>query len=85
MKFLHSHVRTLDSHSIPGRPFWFKLDGMTGLEIEEIVDHWKEAYLDPCFYPQEYYRVQASDKQMYILKYSTLFRSWWGKRCGESQ
>ncbi|MDT8274056.1 MAG: hypothetical protein RRA35_12770 [Desulfomonilia bacterium] len=62
----------------------FEFDGK-GFVVEEILDHWKEAYQNSSFYPQEYYKVQASDRQLYILRYSTLFRSWWAKRCGVNQ
>ena len=81
MKFRHAKVKTLDSHVYPGRPFWIEVDG-NGQEIESVVEHWREAYVDPSFYPQEYYRVITSDNRAYVLRYSTLFKSWWISESG---
>lgn len=81
MKFRHAKVKTLDSHSYPGLPLWVEIDG-EGLDIEFVVEHWREAYKDPSFYPQEYYKVQASNKKVYVLRYSTLFKSWWASDIG---
>jgi len=78
MRFQHTRVKTFDSHRHPGQPVWFELRG-TGLEIEVILDHWNEAYQDPSFFPDEYYKVRASDDKIYLLRYSMLFKSWWVK------
>ena len=76
MKFRHANVKTFDSHKHPGRPVSFFLMDAE-LEVDEIIDHWSEAYQDPSFFPDEYFRIKASDGRVYILKYSTLFKSWW--------
>ncbi len=76
MRFKHAKVRTLDGHAYPGRPVRIEIDG-EDVAVDTIVEHWKEAYVDSSFYPQEYYRVQASDRRSYVLRYSTLFKSWW--------
>lgn len=76
MKFRHAKVKTIDSHAYPGRPRWVEIDG-SRVGVESVVEHWKEAYVDPSFFPQEYFRVIASDNKHYVLKYSTLFKSWW--------
>ncbi|HVN72059.1 MAG TPA: hypothetical protein VMU10_08565 [Desulfomonilia bacterium] len=76
MKFRHTRVKTFDSGRHPGQPVWFEINE-EGLEIEVILDHWNEAYQDPSFFPDEYFKVQASDRHVYLLKYSTLFKSWW--------
>ena len=81
MKFRHARVKTFDSHAYPGRPQRFEIDG-NNLEIETVVEHWREAYQDPSFYPQEYYRVLTSDKKLYVLRYSMLFKSWWVSESG---
>ena len=81
MKFRHAKVKTLDSHAYPGLPFWVEIDG-NGREIESVVEHWREAYVDSSFYPQEYFKVCASDKKVYVLRYSTLFGSWWISESG---
>ena len=78
MKFRPTRVKTFDCHKHPGRPVSFDMNG-TGLEIEEIMEHWNEAYQDPSFFPDEYYKVKVSQGNVYILKYSTLFKSWWVK------
>jgi hypothetical protein len=78
MKFQHTRVKTFDSHHHPGQPVWFEL-GESGLEIEVILDHWNEAYQDPSFFPDEYFKVRASNDKIYLLRYSTLFKSWWVK------
>ena len=78
MKFQHAKVKTFDSHKHPGRPVSFDITGVE-LEIDDILDHWSEAYQDPSFFPDEYYKIKASDGHVYILKYSTLFKSWWVK------
>ena len=78
MKFRHTRVKTFDSSRHPGQPVWFEINEK-GLEIETILDHWNEAYQDPSFFPDEYFKVQASDNHVYLLRYSTLFKSWWVK------
>ncbi len=78
MKFAHTRVKTLDSHKHPGAPMWFEIDG-NGLDVELVLEHWSEAYRDPSFFPSEYYKVEASDSRVYLLRYSTLFKSWWVK------
>ena len=78
MKFRHTRVKTVDSSRHPGQPVWFEFEGK-GLEIEAVLEHWSEAYRDPSFFPEEYYKVEASDKNVYLLRYSTLFKSWWVK------
>ncbi len=78
MKFHPARVKTFDCHKHPGRPVSFDMSG-TGIEIEEILEHWSEAYQDPSFFPDEYYKIKASDGHVYILKYSILFKSWWVK------
>lgn len=77
MKFSHARVKTVDSHISPGQPVWFEIDG-NGHEIEEVLDHWSEAYRDPSFFPDEYYKVRSGDAKVYLLRYSHLFKSWWG-------
>ncbi|HON39148.1 MAG: hypothetical protein ACOX3E_01995 [Desulfomonilia bacterium] len=76
MKYRHAKVRTLDSYTYPGRPYRMEIDGQS-MEIEQVLSHWREAYEDPGFYPEEFYEVQASDKKVYILRYCILFNSWW--------
>jgi hypothetical protein len=81
MKFRHAKVKTLDSHAYPGRPCWVEIDG-NGQEIESVMEHWREAYVDPSFYPQEYYKVLTANNKVYVLRYSTLFGSWWISESG---
>lgn len=78
MKFRHAKVKTFDSHRHPGRPVSFSVTE-DELEVDEIIDRWSEAYQDPNFFPDDFYKVKASDGKVYILKYSTLFKSWWVK------
>lgn len=78
MKFAHSRVKTLDSYKHPGEPTSFEVEGKD-IGVNQILDHWNEAYTDPSFFPSEYYKVSASDGKVYLLRYSTLFRSWWVK------
>ncbi|HPR55509.1 MAG TPA: hypothetical protein PLV84_10305 [Deltaproteobacteria bacterium] len=78
MRFRHTRVKTFDSSRHPGQPVWFEYNGK-GLEIEDVLERWSEAYQDPSFFPDEYYRVEASDRHVYLLRYSTLFKSWWVK------
>lgn len=78
MKFRHAKVKTFDSHRHPGRPVSFSVTE-DELEVDEIIDRWSEAYQDPSFFPDDFYKVKASDGKVYILKYSTLFKSWWVK------
>jgi len=52
------------------------LDGKR-LEITAILQNWQEAYEDPAFYPEEYYKVQTTDNRIYLLRYSVCFKSWW--------
>ncbi|MBN2297825.1 MAG: hypothetical protein JXM72_04500 [Deltaproteobacteria bacterium] len=82
MKYSHAKVKTLDTCNYPGRPVRVEIDGK-GMDIESVVDHWHEAYNDPSFYPQEYFKVITSDKKIYILRYCTLFESWWGSELGD--
>ncbi|HOO38151.1 MAG TPA: hypothetical protein PLU81_13215 [Deltaproteobacteria bacterium] len=84
MKFRHAKVKTLDSHTYPGRPCWVEIDG-NGQDIEAVVDHWREAYIDASFYPQEYFKVLTADRNVYVLRYSTLFKSWWISESGEKE
>ena len=74
MKFRHAKVQTADSYTAPGKPFSMEVDG-SRMEIEQILSHWRQAYEDPSFYPEEYYKVRASDKKEYILRYCILFNS----------
>jgi hypothetical protein len=83
MKFRHAKVRTADSYTAPGRPFSMELDGAS-MDIEQILSHWRQAYEDPSFYPEEYYKVQASDKKVYVLRYCILFNSWWATESGRA-
>lgn len=83
MKYYQAKVKTLDSHIYPGRPVRIEIDGGKSMEIESVVDHWQEAYKDASFYPQEYFKVIASNKKVYILRYSTLFESWWSSELGD--
>ncbi|HOS97615.1 MAG TPA: hypothetical protein PLR71_08530 [Deltaproteobacteria bacterium] len=76
MRFSPSRVKTFDSHKSPGQPVWFECRGR-GLEIDEVLEHWSEAYRDPSFFPDEYYKVRAEDTKVYLLRYSHLFKSWW--------
>ncbi|HPW68849.1 MAG: hypothetical protein WDA72_00280 [Desulfomonilia bacterium] len=78
MKYRHTKVRTADSYIYPGKPYRMEIDGQS-MEIEQVLSHWREAYEDPGFYPEEFYEVQASDKKVYILRYCILFNSWWVK------
>jgi hypothetical protein len=73
--FRHVRVKTRDAHKRPGDPVWFEIEG-SGLAIEQIMGRWSEAYRDPSFFPSEYYKVEASDRKHYLLRYSTLFKSW---------
>ncbi|HPS94280.1 MAG: hypothetical protein ABFD70_04825 [Syntrophaceae bacterium] len=82
MRFRPTRVKTLDSHKHPGEPTWFEIEG-GGLDVELVVEHWNEAYVDPSFFPSEYYKVEASNRKIYLLKYSTLFKSWWVKEFRE--
>lgn len=83
MNFRSARVRTADSYSSPGRPKWMEVDGEAE-GIEEVLANWREAYEDPTFYPEEYYKVRAFSRKIYILRYSTLFDSWWVKDSGET-
>lgn len=74
--FRHTRVKTFDSSRHPGQPVWFEFEGK-GLEVEAVLDRWSEAYRDPSFFPDEYYKVEASDTRIYLLRYSILFKSWW--------
>jgi hypothetical protein len=76
MKFSHTLVKTLDAYKHPGEPTRFEVKEK-GLDVEQILEHWSEAYTDASFFPSEYYRVTASDGKTYLLRYSTLFKSWW--------
>ena len=76
MRFRHTRVKTFDSSRHPGQPVWFEFEGR-GLEIEAVLERWSEAYQDPSYFPDEYYKVEASDRNVYLLRYSTLFKSWW--------
>ncbi|HNU75745.1 MAG TPA: hypothetical protein PLE36_07960 [Deltaproteobacteria bacterium] len=78
MKYRHAKVRTADSYTFPGKPCRMEVDGRS-MEIEKVLSHWREAYEDPSFYPEEFYKVRASDKNVYILRYCILFNSWWVK------
>lgn len=82
MKFRHAKVKTVDSYTAPGRPFRMEIDGAS-MDVE-ILSHWRQAYEDPGFYPEEYYQVQASDKKVYILRYCILFNSWWARESGRA-
>lgn len=75
-KYRHVKVKTADSYTAPGRPFHMEMEG-AAMDIEHVLSHWREAYEDPSFYPEEYYKVLASDKKIYILRYCILFNSWW--------
>ena len=78
MKFRHAKVKTADSYTAPGKPFHMEIDG-AGVEIEQVLNHWRQSYEDPSFYPEEFYEVKTSDKKVYILRYCILFNSWWVK------
>ena len=78
MKYRHAKVRTADSYTFPGKPCRMEVDGRS-MEIEKVLSHWRKAYEDPSFYPEEFYKVRASDKNVYILRYCILFNSWWVK------
>lgn len=76
MRFEPARVTTLDSHKSPGPPVRFAFGGKI-LDVAGVIRHWYTAYTDPSFHPDEYYRVEASDARVYVLRYSTLFSSWW--------
>jgi hypothetical protein len=78
MRFSHTRVKTLDSYKHPGEPRRFEFNELS-LDVEQVLEHWNEAYVDPSFFPSEYYKVAASDRKIYLLRYSTLFKSWWVK------
>lgn len=78
MKFVHTRVKTLDSYKHPGQPVRF-VAGDEPIEVDQVLDHWNEAYVDPSFFPCEYYKVSDSSGKIYLLRYSTLFKSWWLK------
>jgi hypothetical protein len=85
MKFVHTRVKTLDSYKHPGQPIRFEV-GVEHIEVDQVLDHWNEAYVDPSFFPCEYYKVADSNGKVYLLRYSTLFKSWWLKEDpGEEQ
>lgn len=76
MKYRHAKVKTMDGYIHPGRPFKMEIDG-NSFEIEQVLSHWREAHEDPSFYPEDFYKVKASDKKLYVLRYCILFNSWW--------
>lgn len=76
MKYRHAKVMTVDSYTHPGRPFRMEVDG-NRFEIEQVLSHWREANENPDFYPEDFYKVKASNKKLYILRYCVLFSSWW--------
>ncbi len=76
MRFMPTRVSTLDAHKSPGRPTRF-LVGDVMLDVTGVRRHWYVAYTDPSFHPDEYFSVVASDEKVYVLRYSTLFSSWW--------
>ncbi|MEA3223979.1 MAG: hypothetical protein U9P49_12565 [Thermodesulfobacteriota bacterium] len=75
MKFEHVKVKTRDEGMSPGRPRYIVIDGKI-VEIADIEHQWREAYRDSSWYPMEYFRVRTRDDKRYILRYSTLFKSW---------
>ncbi|MEA2101463.1 MAG: 1-(5-phosphoribosyl)-5-[(5-phosphoribosylamino)methylideneamino]imidazole-4-carboxamide isomerase [Thermodesulfobacteriota bacterium] len=76
MKYLSARVKTRDSFRHPGDPICFEYNGETH-EVRAIMEHWKEARVDPSMYHEEFYRIEAQNRQYYILRYSVLFDSWW--------
>ncbi len=76
MRFIHAEVRTRDGHRHPGEPAAFVSAG-DALRVEDVIEHWCQASVDPSFFPEEYFRVRASDRRVYLLRYSHLFGSWW--------
>ena len=75
MRFIPVRVKTRDEVKIPGVPKYVEIEG-ENLEITSIEQQWHEAYQDPTFYPMEYFKVTISSGKRYILRYSTLFKSW---------
>ena len=83
MRFRSARVRTADSYTSPGKPRWLELDGEY-IDIEDVLTHWRQAYSDPTFYPEDFYMVRSIDKRTYILRYCSLFDSWWVKESEEA-
>jgi len=79
VRFLPAHVTTMEGFRPPGRPLRFSFEG-GDMEVSSVHAHWYEAYTDATFHPDEYYVVEAQDAAIYLLRYSTLFRSWWVRR-----
>ncbi|MCD6570357.1 MAG: hypothetical protein J7L53_06615 [Deltaproteobacteria bacterium] len=75
MKFEHVKVKTRDEGISPGRPRYIDIDGKI-VEIADVEHQWREAYLDPSWYPMEYFRIKTCENKRYILRYSILFKSW---------
>lgn len=76
MTYRPARVQTRDTIRYPGEPKTFEDD--TGRhEITEILERWSEAATDPSFHPSEYFRVLDTDGRCHVLRYHTLFDSWW--------
>ncbi|HOJ13269.1 MAG TPA: hypothetical protein PLS81_12695 [Deltaproteobacteria bacterium] len=81
MRFSPAQVETMDGARRPGRPLRFTFEGGS-VEVRAVRAHWYEAYTDPSFHPDEYFMVESTHETVYLLRYSTLFSSWWVRREG---
>ncbi len=75
MTFTFTKVKTRDSYRVPGIPRFVELEGKL-IKVVEVERRWHEAYLDSSWYPMEYFRIRTEDNRRFVLRYSTLFKSW---------
>ncbi|MCE5265179.1 MAG: cytoplasmic protein [Deltaproteobacteria bacterium] len=75
MNYEEIQVECYSGHKANERPTAFTCRGNRH-EIEEIIDRWYEAGIDPARPEISYFKIKTISGSVFILRYLSLFDSW---------